>query len=273
MPRSSWAERLGGLRAPIRDADGVPDIGDLSLRYEAYRKWLRAARKDIGEHIPWYLYDILGNLRQLDVLLRGENRDLGRLAAGHPIADIGGADGDLAFVLERHCGWEVDLIDTAATNMNGLRGARALRDYLGSRVKIHDIDLDSQFVLPRKRYGLVFLLGILYHLQNPYYVLRELATRADHCLLSTRVIRVAGPDETRVADLPLAYLVGPHETNNDPSNYWMFSPVGLERLVSRTGWAVVDTCSSGDSTASDPSSPDHDERMFMLLRSDLEALR
>jgi hypothetical protein len=151
--------------------------------------------------------------------------------------------------------------------MNGLRGARALRDHLGSNVSIHDIDLDSQFRLPRERYGLVFLLGILYHLQNPFYVLRELAGRADHCLLSTRVARLAGPHRTMIGDLPVAYLVNPDETNNDASNYWMFSPVGLERIVVRAGWVVLERHSAGDVIASDPSSPDHDERMFMLLRS------
>jgi hypothetical protein len=245
----------------------MPEIGDLARRYSAYCNWLAAARAEIGGGIRWYQYDILGNLGRLNVLLHGENRDLGRLAAGRPVADIGGADGDLAFVLERHCGWEVDLIDTAASNMNGLRGAHALGEHLSSRVAIHDIDLDSRFELPRERYGLVFLLGILYHLQNPFYVLRELSRRAEYCLLSTRVIRVAGPGRTPVVDLPVAYLVGPEETNNDPSNYWMLTPTGLERLVSRADWHVLETDSSGDMVASDPSSPDHDERMFMLLRS------
>ncbi len=37
-------------------------------------------------------------------------------------ADIGGADGDLAFALEHQWGWQVDMVDTAAANMNGLRG-------------------------------------------------------------------------------------------------------------------------------------------------------
>jgi tRNA (mo5U34)-methyltransferase len=262
-----WTTRLPGRRGMAGQGDGLSDIGDVARRYSAYRKWLSRARAAIGGEIAWYQYDILGNLGRLDVLLHGENRDLGRLAAGRPVADIGGADGDLAFVLERHCGWEVDLIDTAATNMNGLHGAHALRDYLASRVAIHDIDLDSQFKLPRERYGLVFLLGILYHLQSPFYVLRELARHADYCLLSTRVIRVAGPERTPVAELPVAYLVGSTETNNDPSNYWMLSPSGLERLVSRADWLVLESDSSGDTVASDPSSLEHDERMFMLLRS------
>ncbi len=129
------------------------------------------------------------------------------------------------------------------------------------------MDLDRQFTLPRERYGLVFLLGILYHLQNPYYVLRELAARSSHCLLSTKVARFAGPSRTPIADLPVAYLVAPDETNNDPTNYWILSPVGLERLAQRAGWLILDRLNVGNTTDSDPATPENDERMFLLLRS------
>lgn len=245
----------------------MDDVSKLLSDLPDVRDRLTAARNAAGDGIAWYLYDILGNVVHLDLLLNGANRDLSRLAGGLPAADIGAADGDLAFALERCLGWEVDVIDTAATNMNGLRGARALADQLGSRVRIEDIDLDSQFRLPRERYGLVFLLGILYHLQNPFYVLRTLANRADYCVLSTRVARYAGPGPTLIGDLPVAYLVAPTETNNDPTNYWMFSPAGLERIAARAGWAVLERHSLGDVVASDPSSAEHDERLFMLLRS------
>jgi tRNA (mo5U34)-methyltransferase len=228
---------------------------------------MRHARSEIGVGIPWYPYDILANLVHVNTMLSGENRDLDRLAQGLPVADIGAADGDLAFALEEVAGWQIDIIDTAATNMNGLRAARALREQLASRVEVYDIDLDTQFALPREHYGLVFLLGILYHLQNPYYTLRALAGVADHCLLSTRVARFAGPERTPIGSLPVAYLVDPHETNNDASNYWIFSPAGLERIVARAGWTVLERHSAGDVDASDPSSPEHDERLFMLLRA------
>lgn len=184
-----------------------------------------------------------------------------------PVADIGAADGDLAFALEDLAGWQVDILDTPATNMNGLRGATALRDHFGSSVQILDIDLDRQFTLPRDRYGLVFFLGILYHLQNPYYALRELASHATHCLLSTKVARFAGPERTSIADLPVGYLVSPYETNNDPTNYWILSPTGLERLTERAGWRILDRLNVGDTSDSHPSEPEHDERMFLLLRS------
>ncbi len=243
------------------------DISEIASNLESHVSRLASARQQAGEGIEWYRYDILANLVHLDRLLTGENRDLDRLAGGGPVADIGGADGDLAFALEAVTEWEIDLVDTAATNQNGLEGARALRGQLGSRVQVHDIDLDTQFRLPREQYGLVMLLGILYHLQNPYFVLRELSRSSRHCVLSTRVARFAGSERTPIADLPVAYLVGPTETNADATNYWMFSPAGLERIVERAGWSILDRLNVGDVEQSDPSSPEHDERMFILLRS------
>ncbi len=242
-------------------------IDDLLKEVGSQNERLQAARERCGKCIAWYPYDILANLVHLDRLLTGENRDLGQLTQGMPVADIGAADGDLAFALEDLAGWQLDIVDTAATNMNGLRGARALREELGSRIGIYDVDLDRQFTLPRERYGLVLLLGILYHLQNPYYVLRELASRCSYCLLSTRVARFAGAQRTPIADLPVAYLVAPHETNNDPTNYWIFSPEGLLRLVNRAGWQALDQVNVGNTADSDPSGPTNDERMFLLLQS------
>ena len=243
------------------------DIGAFSSELGSHVERLRAARASVTEPIPWYRYDILANAVHIDAMLTGENRDLGRLVAGLPVADIGAADGDLAFALEAQAGWEFDIVDHGPTNQNGLRGARALATALGSSAAVHDVDLDRQFRLPRDEYGLVLLLGILYHLQNPYYALRELAAHAKHCLLSTKVARFAGPERTPVGHLPIAYLVAPHETNNDPTNYWIFTPAGLERLVSRAGWEILDRLNVGNAEASDPATPEGDERMFLLIRN------
>lgn len=242
-------------------------IDDLMGSLDVQAERLQTARAQIGDEIRWYPYDILGNLFHVNAMLSGANRDLDRLADGLPVADIGAADGDLAFLLEDVAGWQLDILDTAATNMNGLRGARALRDHLGSRVQIYDVDLDRQFALPREHYGLVVLLGILYHLQNPYYALRELASHSSYCLLSTRVARYAGPERTPIGDLPVGYLVAPDETNNDATNYWIMSPAGLERLVTRAGWRILDKINVGNTAESDPAKPENDERMFALLQS------
>jgi hypothetical protein len=209
----------------------------------------------------------MGNFLHLDNLLPDPYRDLSTLVAGLPVADIGGADGDVAFTLEMAIGTEVDIIDTAHSNMNALQGPRLTAQQLGSDVKVYDIDLDRQFALPRERYGLVMLLGILYHLQNPYFVLRELAEHARFCVVSTRVTRLAGANSTDISDLPVAYLVSATEMNNDATNYWIFTNTGLDRLVARAGWHIRARLNAGDVQASRPDSPAHDERVFLLLES------
>lgn len=242
-------------------------IDDVMAGLQEHVDRMRDARARVPEPVDWYLYDILANLHHVNALLEGDERDLDRLAGGRPVADIGAADGDLAFTLEAACGWDVDIVDNASTNMNRLRAAAALKEALGSRAQIHDLDLDTQFRLPRDRYGLVFLLGILYHLQNPFYALRELARHADHCILSTRVARFAGPERTPIGDLSVGYLVGPDELNHDATNYWIFSPRGFEQLAERAGWEIVRSFTAGDTEGSTPDSSEHDERLFALLRS------
>ncbi|MFU8832943.1 MAG: class I SAM-dependent methyltransferase, partial [Wenzhouxiangella sp.] len=172
----------------------------------------------------WYAYDILANLWHLRAMIQQvpaafvENMQSGR------IADIGAADGDLSFLFAS-LGLEVDLIDWPQANWNGLTGARAMKDRLNdSRVSINEIDLDSQFTLPSEHYNLVFFLGILYHLKNPYFALEKLARHSRYCFLSTRVARLAADREVPMHKAPMAYLLDPTECNNDSTNYWIFSP-------------------------------------------------
>ena len=55
-------------------------------------------------------------------------------------------------------------------------------------------------------------------------------------------------------------------TNNDSTNYWIFSPAGLDRLFERTGWEVLDQRNFGRIDGdSNPASNDRDERIFCLL--------
>jgi tRNA (mo5U34)-methyltransferase len=242
-------------------------IDELARGVPEFIRFLEATKANIAPtEFKWYPYGSLYNVYHLDKLLGADHRDLGRLIGSRRIADIGAADGELAFFLERH-GAEVDVVDWPSTNFNGLRGVRALKASLGSSVRVHEVDLDSQFRLPEESYGLAVFLGILYHLKNPYFVLEELAKRADYCLLSTRIARQTPDGSVTLAQYPLAYLVGETELNNDSTNYWIFSEEGLRRILGRTGWEVCDFVTVGDTAASDPARSDRDERAFCLLRS------
>jgi tRNA (mo5U34)-methyltransferase len=243
------------------------DIDDVASRVGSFEQRLRAV-KSAEPNEFWYPYGTLANIGHLQRLLGGNAYDLMNLAEGRAVADIGAADGDLAFFLET-LGFEVDIVDNAPTNWNGLKGARRLRELLDSRVKIEEVDLDAQFRLPRDNYGLIFFLGILYHLQNPYYALSALARATRHVFISTRIAQVTTDHSVRFADVPVAYLVHPTECNNDPSNYWIFSDAGLRRILSRTGWEVLEYIRVGQTVDSDPATAAGDERVFCLARSQL----
>jgi tRNA (mo5U34)-methyltransferase len=241
------------------------DIRQVVKQANAFEKVLDQTKAELAPADFWYRYGSLGNFTELDRLLTGEHRDLRRLADGKPIADIGGADGDCAFFLET-LGFRTELIENRGTNHNRLKGARLLKEALSSSVEITDQDLDGQGELPDREYGVVLLLGVLYHLKNPFHVLEALSRRARHCFLSTKVARFS-PEGTYLHDVPVAYLVGERELNNDPTNYWIFSFTGLRRLLSRSGWEIREERAHGDTRRSDPVNRQRDERAFLLLRS------
>jgi SAM-dependent methyltransferase len=254
------------------------DIKDIAERASAYRIELDALKQRLApSDFTWYPYGTLDNFHVLQTLLSGANRNLLELAGAAPIVDIGAADGDTAFFMET-LGCHADVVDYPPTNYNGCRGVRALKSALASQVNVHEVDLDAHFDLPGERYGLAFFLGILYHLKNPLGALENLARCARHALISTRIVRynLAPTAETgrtlnktrvEIQSLPVAYLVDPHETNNDATNYWMFSDAGLRRVLDRAGWDVLDFMTIGNVTQSDPATNEGDERAFCLVRS------
>jgi tRNA (mo5U34)-methyltransferase len=243
------------------------ELDDFMAEARAFwRKLGKLKEKHPLEGAGWYPYDSLSAVASLQHLLKRDFELLPPLWKSEPVLDLGCADADLAFFLES-LGAEVDAVDYAEMNFNQLAGARRLRELLDARVNTYSVNLDWYFELPRKRYGLVLFLGILYHLKNPFYVMERLAHHGAYCLLSTRVARTTGPDGVAMEDQPVAYLLDPREANDDPTNYWIFSVAGLERLAERTGWSVVARQAVGCASRSNPVDAEADERMFLLLKS------
>ncbi|MFB3777652.1 MAG: class I SAM-dependent methyltransferase [Bryobacteraceae bacterium] len=243
------------------------DIGEIHRRAAAFRKRLNSVKRKLGgKDLRWYPYDTLLVFSVLERMLTGERRYFVELAGARPVLDIGCGDGDMAFFLES-LGCRVDAIDFSGTNFNQMHGVKALKQAQDSAVGIFDINLDQPFVLPRSGYGLTICLGLLYHLKNPYYLLETLARATHYCLLSTRVARLTPDHRTSLEEHPVAYLLDESEANNDPTNFWIFSETGLRRILNRTGWQVCDYLTTGCQDDSDPSSGEHDQRAFCLLRS------
>lgn len=243
------------------------DISHLRSRASEFELALAAQKRQVGgEAFPWFPYGTLNNLVHLDNLLTGKNRDFSTLIGDLPVADVGTADGDMAFFLET-LGCTVDAIDYGPTNFNALRGARLLKEERGSKISIHETNLDAYFNWPQPKYGLALFMGILFHLKNPFYVLESLAKVTRFALISTRIAQYSPDLKTKIANLPVGYLLHATEANNDATNFWIFSEAGLCRILERTGWNILDHMTVGNTHKSDPASTKGDERSFMLLQS------
>ena len=241
----------------------IDAVAELRAQVEDFRVKFTLAKQEIGEEIPWYPYDSLSSFDVTAMLLY---KDMLAMSSGHRILDMACADGANSFFLAS-LGFGVDAVDYPGTNYNRMRGVRALADYFRSDVTIHSMDLDSQFQLPRQDYGLALFLGILYHLKNPFFALEQLARSAKYCFLSSRIAKF-DPSKTHLIEtIPVAYLVSPNETNNDSTNFWIFSKAGLIRLLERTGWQVCEFRHFGNVIDSDPASSAGDERAFCVLKS------
>lgn len=253
------------------------DIANLDRLSRKFGGYLQRVKQDLApSEFGWYPYGTLDNFFILNQLLSGSNRNfLDQLRDGL-VVDIGTADGDLAFFLES-LGHRVHIADYPPTNFNGCRGVRLLKQKLNSQVLIQETDLDSHFQLPAERYELAFFLGILYHLKNPFYALENLARHSRHAFISTRIARfnvavgaegqLLNRQRVELASIPVAYLVAEDETNNDETNFWMFSEAGLRRVLYRSGWDVLDFITLGNTRDSDPATSAGDERAFCYVRS------
>lgn len=222
-----------------------------------------AEQKSSESDIPWYPYGTMSNFHHLKLLINDEMDAL--FSGGMRFADVGAADGDLAFYLES-LGNSCSIFDYGPTNFNRLRGARRLKGIRHSSVEIIEVDLDDQFSFSGE-FDVIFFLGIMYHLKNPFYALERFSKSCRYMFLSTRIARHFRAGTPDVSDFSAAYLLAADESNNDATNFWIFSEAGLKRIVHRAGWDVVTYRSVGDTATSNPQDADRDERAFCALKS------
>lgn len=242
----------------------------LKEQSQNFHKYLQELKRKTPLHpaLQWYPWTSLGQFDILDGMLGGDTGALLKMVGQETALDVGCGDGDIAFFLES-LGARVDVVDNAPTNYNALYGVRALKDALQSPLRIQATDIDTHPNFPGMHYGFTLLLGVLYHLKNPYLVLEELARRSDHIFLSTRIAQLAPDRKTGYGGNPVAYLVEEDELNADYTNFWIFTEEGLKRIVRRAGWDILHYAATGPVATSDPVTPKGDARAYIVAKSRL----
>jgi SAM-dependent methyltransferase len=221
------------------------------------------------EGAQWYPWRSLSSIQMLDRELGVDLGALRKMIGSNPVLDLGCGDGDVAFFLES-LAVRVDAVDHPPTNYNRMEGVRTLKRALGSQIGITAVDMDSRPNLPGSDYGLAIMLGVLYHLKNPYLALETLAKNSRHLYMSTRIASLTPDRKLNFGALPMAYLVDDRELNDDPTNFWIFSEEGLKRIVRRSGWNILKYSTLGlAASAGDPVTSQGDVRAFILAESRL----
>ncbi|WP_344931566.1 hypothetical protein [Saccharopolyspora gregorii] len=245
----------------------MTDFDTLRERALAFREELLARKEKIAPaEFDWYPYDTMANIFHLDRLLTGPQRQVFDRIAGSRIADIGAADGDFGFFLEHELGCSVDVVDNPPTNFNGLRGRGGARR--GAVLRGAGARDRPRLAVRAARAALRggVLPGAALPPEEP--VLRAGgAGPAGRAVLPVHPGRAAGTGRHAAAGAAGGVPAGPGGANDDATNFWIFSEIGLKRLFARTGWEVVEFTTVGCADGSEPARADRDERAFALLRS------
>jgi 2-polyprenyl-3-methyl-5-hydroxy-6-metoxy-1,4-benzoquinol methylase len=202
------------------------------------------------------------------------------------VLDLGGANGDLAFVFDG-AGFETTVVDFSISYQKAPLVASLINLQLGANVRVADISVDGYFNYDgllastvnaeqfthhseEERFDLAVCFGLFYHLKNPFAFLESLSKLCRCCMLGTWLMSYCPDNLTKVRDISAVYFLGPGELNNDASNYWIFTEKSFRRLAERAGFSIISSVSSfvRDDKISNPVDPNYGERGFLLLRSD-----
>jgi len=224
---------------------------------------LEAVRQDPEfqrENITLYDFDTLDNIDMILQLVAARAEQLDEMP-NKTMIDIGCANGELGFAFEE-ASFAVALLDKSHVaeglgshvRQNAPLVASIIARSKGSQAVIFDQDVDEDFD-PRRvidgfarsqrggpafdRFGLGVMVGVLYHLKNPYSVVEKLTRLCDYMILGTWVADCL-PDRQRIIeDDQVVFLLEDRQLAADPSNYWIFTPRSFRVLVERCGWRIL----------------------------------
>lgn len=165
--------------------------------------------------------------------------------SGRTVLDIGAWDGFFSFEAESRGASDVLATDHFCWSGAGW-GTKAGFDHvhtrLGSNVRSVDVDVPDLDPNVLGRFDHVLLLGVLYHVKDPYRCLEAAAAMcSDHLVVETVTAMAHEPT-------PVMRLFRPSELASDPTNFWAPNLPALEVMLSSMGFSRIEAMLSPVST-------------------------
>lgn len=157
--------------------------------------------------------------------------------AGRSVLDVGAWDGFYSFEAERRGAARVLATDHFCWSGEGWgtkQGFYYAHARLGSRVESIDIDLPDLDPSALGTFDIVLVLGVLYHLRDPYAGLATAAAMT-HDLLIVETVTACN-----ILPLPVMRFYLGNELGNDPTNFWAPNVMCLRRLLKDLGFGRID---------------------------------
>ncbi|MHA6766821.1 class I SAM-dependent methyltransferase [Sphingobium ummariense] len=152
---------------------------------------------------------------------------------GRRVLDIGAWDGFFSFEAERRGAAEVLATDHFCWSGEGWgdkRGFDHAHARFGSKVRALDLDVEAHRPEELGTFDTVLLLGVLYHVTDPYRTLQAAAAMShDHLVIETVTA-------LRHEQQPAMRLFTELELDRDSTNYWAPNILALREMCRRFGF-------------------------------------
>lgn len=181
--------------------------------------------------------ETIAGIRPLNILREEADIILPADLSGRSVLDVGAWDGYFSFEAERRGARDILATDHFCWSGEGWGtkdGFDHIHARLNSAVRSLDVDVPNLDADTLGRFDLVLLLGVLYHVKDPYRCLEAAAALcADHLVVETVT---AMAHET----MPVMRLYRPGELAGDTTNFWAPNVPALEVMLSTMGFSRIE---------------------------------
>ena len=171
---------------------------------------------------------------------------------GKTILDIGTVDGFYAFKAEERNAKRVLAVDSLAwrnkqyssykhlnTGKDGFNLARKILNSKVEDLEVKDFETDIS-VEKLGKFDVVLCLGILYHMKDPFGLLRRLSKMTKELLILETHTDMNGPYAYTAINIPLMAFYPKDELNKDATNWWGPNICCCSHMLEAAGFKEID---------------------------------